>query len=85
MTMTMEILRENDTLRTSDLSLAATLYLSVPLLGINKQNLRRAEFLFERTQELNGLIEQFWHGDLKVDPRAYFDALRAIKARLYDR
>lgn len=76
---------ENDILRTGDLSLAATVYLFEPLAGIDKQNPRRAEFLFERSQELNDLVEQFWRGELKVDPRAYFAALREIKARLYDR
>lgn len=85
MTMKPVVLKENDILRTGDLSLAATVYLFEPLAGIDKQDSRRAEFLFERSQELNDLVERFWRGELKVDPRLYFDALRAIKARLYDR
>jgi hypothetical protein len=77
------MLNENDFMRTSDLPLAATLYLFAPLAGIDKQNPQRAEFLFERNQELNQLIETYWRRELTVDPKAYFDALRAIKAHLY--
>jgi len=79
------ILKEEDFFRTVDLSLASTIFMFYPLEDVDKQNPRRAEFMFKRTQELDELIENFWRGELKIDPRAYFDALRAIKARLYDR
>jgi hypothetical protein len=32
---------------------------------------------------LDGLIELYWRGELKIEPRSYFSALREIKARLY--
>ena len=85
MTMRNRILKEEDFFRTVDLSLASTIFMFYPLEDVDKQNPRRAEFMFKRTQELDELIENFWRGELKIDPRAYFDALRAIKARLYDR
>jgi hypothetical protein len=75
---------ENDVFRTSDLSLAATIYLFTPLVGIDKQNPHRSEFLFARNAELDRLIEAYWRREMRIDPKAYFDALRAIKARLYD-
>jgi len=80
-----ENLNNNYIYRSADLALCAMIFLYKPLAGIDKQNPRRAEFLFERSQELNDLVERFWRRELKVDPRAYFDALRSIKARLYDR
>jgi hypothetical protein len=85
MTMKNKILKEDNFFRTVDLSLASTIFMFYPLEAVDKQNPRRAEFVFEHSQELDVLIESFWRRELKVDPRAYFDALRSIKARLYDR
>jgi len=81
--MTTEILKENDFYRTADLALATTIFLSHPLEAVDKQNPRKAQFLFKRNSELDELIESYWRGELKVEPQAYFNALRVIKARLY--
>jgi hypothetical protein len=71
--------------KTSDLALAAIIFLFRPLEAIDKtSNPHKSEFVFVRDDDLNGLIEQFWRGELKVEPRRYFEALRSIKARLYD-
>ncbi len=84
MTMTNEdIIYENDFYQTADLSLAGVIFLFWPLEAINKQNPRKAQFLFKRSEELDRTVEQFWRGELKVEPQAYFNALRIIKARLY--
>ena len=83
--MKKKILREEDFFSTADLSLASAIFLFHPLEAVDSQNPRRAEFLFKRSQELDELIEKYWRGELRIDPRAYFDALRSIKARLYDR
>jgi hypothetical protein len=73
-----------NTYHTSDLSLAGVLFLFYTLNAIEKQpDCRKASFLFERDEHLDQLIEGFWRGELKVDPRKYFEALRIIKARLY--
>lgn len=85
MKMNQKYIDENNIYRTADLSLAAALQLYKPLIGVDRQNPRRAEFLFDQSPELNKLVESFWRGELKVDPRAYFAALREIKARLYER
>ncbi len=84
--MTMrQLLNEGDFLRTADLSLAAAILLFHPLEGIDRKDDRRSDFIFKRTSELDGLIERYWRREMRIDPKAYFDALRAIKARLYDR
>lgn len=77
--------REAEYLRTADLSLASAIYLSEPLAAIDKQDPRRAEFIFKRSSELDQLVERFWRGELRVDPRRHFAAIREIKARLYSR
>lgn len=81
--MTTEILKEKDFYRTADLALATAIFLFYPLEAIDRQNPRKAQFLFKRNSELDELIENYWRGELKVEPQAYFNALRIIKARLY--
>ncbi|MDP3697161.1 MAG: DUF5659 domain-containing protein [Candidatus Taylorbacteria bacterium] len=81
--MTTETLNKNDFYQTADLALAAVIFLSYPLEAIERQNPRKAQFLFKRGSQLDELIESYWQGGLKVEPQAYFNALRVIKARLY--
>lgn len=81
--MTQNILNEKDFYRTADLALATTISLFYPIEVIDKQNPRKAQFLFKREAGLDELIERYWQGELKVDPQAYFNALRVVKARLY--
>ena len=76
-------LQEKDFYKTADLALTAVVFLFYPLEAINKQNPRKAQFLFKQDAELDELIEKYWKGELKVEPQAYFNALRVIKARLY--
>jgi len=68
---------------TADLALAAVIFLSHPLEGIDKHNPRKAQFLFKQNDELDEVVNGYWRGGLKVEPQAYFNAIRAIKARLY--
>lgn len=83
MIMTTEILNEKDFYQTSDLALAAVIFLFYPLEAIGRQNPRKAQFLFKRNNQLDELVESYWREELKVEPQAYFNALRVIKARLY--
>lgn len=69
---------------TADLALAATISLYYPVEAIDRQsNSQKASFIFKRDQQLDKLIEGYWRGELKVNPQAYFNSLRIIKARLY--
>lgn len=85
----MKITKENpkyvDLYRTADLALAAAISLFIPLEAVDRTDERRAYFLFPKTQELDRIIEAFWRKELKVEPGAYFDELRAVKTRLYAR
>lgn len=81
--MNMQILQSNDFYRTADLALAAAISIFVPLEAIDKTDYRRAYFVFPYTEELEELVAAFWRKELKVEPQAYFDQLRAIKTRLY--
>ena len=82
--MNTETINEKELYRTADLALASAIFLYYPVEAIDRGlNSRKAYFLFKRDTELDELVESFWRGELKVEPQAYFQALRTIKARLY--
>lgn len=81
--MTIVNQNEKDFIKTADLALATVIYLFHPLEAIDKKNPRKAQFIFKQEKELDELIDRYWRGELTVEPRRYFEALRIIKARLY--
>ena len=81
--MTIETTTEKQ-IKTADLALAGFLYLFFPLERIDKRKGdKKAYFVFEKTEQVETLIEDFWKGQARVDPAVYFQALRSVKARLY--
>jgi hypothetical protein len=81
--MNIKTSNEKNLLTCTDLALAATISLFYPLESIDKQNPHKAQFIFTRNAHLNKIIESYWRGELKVEPKQYFNALRTIKAQLY--
>lgn len=81
--MTQQKLSTNDYYSTSDLALATVISLSYPIEVIDRTNPTKAEFLFKRDEGLDKLVESYWRRELKIEPQAYFNQLKAIKARLY--
>lgn len=81
--MTNNIRDEHQLYKTADLALASAVYLSFPLEAIDHQDSRKSLFVFKRNNKLDELIERFWRGELRIEPSAYFGAIRSIKARLY--
>lgn len=78
-------LKLKDYYSTSDLALASAISLWYPLEALDRnQNSPKVQFLFKRDEQLDQLIESYWRGDLKVNPQVYFNALKNIKARLYE-
>lgn len=69
---------------TSDLALSTAISLWFPLQEIDKsQNPRRALFIFSRSNELDEIVDKYWKKELLVEPRQYFEQLKALKGRLY--
>lgn len=81
--MSQQRLKLTDYFSTTDLALAAAISLFFPLEAINATSSYKSEFLFKRIDDLDRLVEAYWKGELKVEPRAYFNQLKAIKSRLY--
>lgn len=69
--------------QTSDLSLATTISLFFPIDDINRSNPRKAIFIFQKTPELEKLIDQYFRNEIKISPQTYFNQLRVVKSRLY--
>lgn len=71
------------TFATSDLALVTTISLFYAVKAIDRENPRKAQFIFIRNTQLDELIEKYWKKELLVEPRQYFDQLKAIKTQLY--
>lgn len=79
-----EILKENDFFKSSDLSLIATLQLyDYQIEAMDRSNSDKIVFSIQRNEELDRLIQAFWSRGLSVEPLAYFESLKNIKARIY--
>lgn len=73
----------NNYFETSDLSLAsALLFFGFKLESLERSN-PKASFIFQRTEYLDETIQGFWAGELKVEPKAFFNCIKEIKSRLY--
>lgn len=68
---------------TSDLALATVISLYLPIIDIDKQNPRKAIFVLNLNKDLTELVRKYWNKELRIEPRQYFDQLKALKARLY--
>ncbi|HUD10657.1 MAG TPA: DUF5659 domain-containing protein [Candidatus Saccharimonadales bacterium] len=44
---------------------------------------RRVQFLFELDSTIENTEAKFWNDELLVNPRTYFDNLKAVKSRIY--
>ncbi len=73
-----------NTMKVSDHALVATLiYLNIPSRGTEKlPESRRVNFLFEVNNELGVIIESFYNGELRVDPRKFAPCMKEIKTRI---
>lgn len=83
MIMTQGSMRQEESFRTSDMALTAVLLLSHPLEEVDRQNPRKAQFVFRRNDDLDRVVDSFWKGLLQVEPQSFFNQLRLVKARLY--
>ncbi len=79
-----EISEKNGFFRTSDLSLVAVLQLQdYRIEMMDRSNPQKIVFIIKQDDVLNELIQAFWSRSLKVEPLAYFESIKSIKARIY--
>lgn len=70
-------------IKTRDLPLAASVSLSYPVQQVERVGGNHAYFVFADTPEVNELIEKYHRKELAIEPLAFFNELKALKARLY--
>jgi len=81
----MKMKRESIFYRTSDLALASALSIYFPIKSLNKTDERRVVFIFLRNKDLDELIEGYFNRSLKLEPQVYFNAIKALKGRIYQK
>ena len=71
---------------TSDLALATAISVSgVAIEAMQQTESERMNFIFAKSEKLTDLVNQFWRGELRIEPQAYFNQLKVLKARIYRR
>ena len=72
--------------RTTNLYLAAYLYTNnLPLVNIDKTDLKNCTFVFEDSSQRENLVSMFMFGKgAPVDARLYSEAIRELKIKIHD-
>ena len=84
--MTMNLNDKEVYFRTADLPLAVSLCVcGFAVCEIEQLDFKRSAFVFENSEKLAAAINNFWSGKLRVEPQEYFNKLKSLKARLYQR
>ena len=74
----------NSNYETTDLGFAAALEASgIKLVRIDKNNTRRAVFIFDDSDQLRTYEREYWADELFVSALKLNDTLKRLKARLY--
>ena len=84
--MTMTGNNKSDSFRTADLSLVAALCVSGFVVEeMERVSPTRSVFIFQSSAELHETEKRYWRGDLRIEPQAFFNQLKILKARIYER
>jgi hypothetical protein len=75
---------QDDLFQTFDLGLASSLTsLGYELVGLNKSNPKKAQFIFKRDGNTEKTVSDYWNGNLELNARVLFDNQKMLKNRLY--
>ena len=73
-----------DVLKTSDFTLASTLYcLGYNIMGIDKNNPKRVIFYFRKTSDLEVTVDKHFNNQILVNPLDFDRAQREIRAQIH--
>ena len=78
--------QNNKDFRTADLALTAALCVSGFVVeDVDRVSPQRSVFVFGNGEELREAVNQYWRQEMRVEPQEYFNQLKIIKARIYER
>jgi len=70
--------------RSFDLGLSAALVCAgFSLISLDRENLRKVQFTFRKSDGIDSIVEKYWDDQLEIKARTYFDALKMLKNRIY--
>lgn len=70
---------------TSDLIICVVLqYFKHELIDVNKTNPRRCIFRIQRKKNTDKILEEFYQGDLLVEPKLFSSIQKNTKGRIYN-
>jgi hypothetical protein len=82
--ISMEHIKENDFFTSTDIALiSAALCCGYRIDEVDRSNPARVALIIRRDNGLNELIKRYFAHQLKVDPLAYFHALKEVKSLIY--
>jgi hypothetical protein len=55
----------------------------IPLHGLNKENPHKAIFLFADSPQIHKLLEEYYQGTMRLDPREVFNSQDELRELLY--
>lgn len=80
----MQELDEKTMYETSDLNLAAVIFChGYTLAKIDRSDPSRYKFIFGHTGDIYVVVSDYWERVLKCEPQQLFEAVKALKARMY--
>lgn len=53
------------------------------LIDLDKTNPRKIKFIFENSENIQTITDQYWNDELQIPARRFFDTQRTLKSRLY--
>jgi len=62
---------------------AALLTAGFELLSVKKDNPHKSLFLFRRKDGIDETVDLYWSDRLEIKARSFFDAIKALKNKLY--
>lgn len=62
---------------------AALISVGFELVSMDKENPRKALFIFKREVGIENIVDSYWANRLEVKSRTFFDNLKMIKNRLH--
>lgn len=72
------------TWETYDLGCSAALVsVGFELIGLNKENPRKAQFIFRWKNNIQQVADDYWADRFEVNARSLFDNIKMLKNRLY--
>lgn len=69
---------------TYDIGLAAALVtLGYRLWELDKTNFKKSQFIFQRDEHIEKMVNKYWDNSLNLSARSIVDNLKMLKNRLY--